>query len=587
MASKLINITAVTTVLSQPSPTYALVVDSTSGIVVNDYISDNEGGVYHITIISDATNLTAIDDTDITPEGVPVIGVGSCFTPTNALKLSQAPFNTPGWGEIARRDMRAIDAGANSSTRSATSASITYYVDPAGSDVTGSGSITLPFRSIQYALDSIPKRVRHIVNIKVSAGTYNGFTLNGFVFDPIIPGSATGISILGTWVNFAPATGAATGTLSSVAAGTSNPVTWAVLTDAGQTWTTDNLKGKFINILTGTSAGTILPIASNTATNLAVISSSALGSIGGTYAIIDSASIVNTPVEVPNSLPAVQGTPTIAAAHATINVYGNIGSAVNNSLIRFEALKTAAAAFYGFFTEGNQAITIARCQITGAVTGSGLSMLGPGRTTLTQSIVNLTTGSGTSIAAAAGATQTSVISTLTTCTTGGIGNNAITVGSISGPFSSTTLVQVQIDSHLVGILSAGNVAISLSSVRISGAGGQLIKADPAHNAQAQTIIVVASGLDLSNSGASTAVQLGGPQAFLTCVVSASTGTITGSGNSIAFAVEQGARVQVSAASTITGTTEILLDSMPHTLAEMRAQSPKVLNNLSYFSCVFE
>jgi hypothetical protein len=55
-------------------------------------------------------------------------------------------------------------------------------------------------------------------------------------------------------------------------------------------------------------------------------------------------------------------------------------------------------------------------------------------------------------------------------------------------------------------------------------------------------------------------------------------TASGTGNTTAVYAANGANVFIKSTSTITGTTEISLDGVAHTLAEMRAQTPKYLTN---------
>ena len=54
------------------------------------------------------------------------------------------------------------------------SSDITYYIDPAGSDTTGDGSVAKPFLTVQHALDLLPKNLNgHQATISVNDGTYN------------------------------------------------------------------------------------------------------------------------------------------------------------------------------------------------------------------------------------------------------------------------------------------------------------------------------------------------------------------------------------------------------------------------------
>ena len=61
------------------------------------------------------------------------------------------------------------------------SENITLYVASTGSDEGGNGTEQLPYATIQKALNSLPKNLNgHTATVKLSAGTYGGFTLTGF-----------------------------------------------------------------------------------------------------------------------------------------------------------------------------------------------------------------------------------------------------------------------------------------------------------------------------------------------------------------------------------------------------------------------
>lgn len=69
----------------------------------------------------------------------------------------------------------------------------TVYVTSTGSDVDGDGSLDSPFRTIQAALDSIPKDLGgHTVSVDIGGGTYNEIVkCEGFFGGKLIIGSST------------------------------------------------------------------------------------------------------------------------------------------------------------------------------------------------------------------------------------------------------------------------------------------------------------------------------------------------------------------------------------------------------------
>ena len=74
-----------------------------------------------------------------------------------------------------------------------TTDNMNYWVDPSGSD-SNNGSISSPFKTINHALNMVPKIVKHQIGIKVNAGTYNeDVSINGFITLPVSENIARGI----------------------------------------------------------------------------------------------------------------------------------------------------------------------------------------------------------------------------------------------------------------------------------------------------------------------------------------------------------------------------------------------------------
>jgi hypothetical protein len=106
MGAGLISISA----YSGGGPSYSLTVDSSSGVSVDDHVSDGAGNIYRATSVPDSTTINIQDDVEPdAPVGTPTTGNGAFWTATDEHSLSQAPFSTPYWDAIWRRDMRQID----------------------------------------------------------------------------------------------------------------------------------------------------------------------------------------------------------------------------------------------------------------------------------------------------------------------------------------------------------------------------------------------------------------------------------------------------------------------------------------------
>lgn len=166
------------------------------------------------------------------------------------LGIRRVPGATSGLGDILY---------GLSITGGETTADMTLYVDQATGSDSNSGLVGFPMKTIQAAINRVPKTVKHNVTINVGPGTYVGnVTLN---FDILTPKY---ITLQGThWTSVVPATGVASGTF------TANDGSHQ-FTLAAAGWTIDDLKGKFVKITSGAKSGNYYPIANNTATTIDV-----------------------------------------------------------------------------------------------------------------------------------------------------------------------------------------------------------------------------------------------------------------------------------------------------------------------------
>ncbi len=173
----------------------------------------------------------------------------------------------------------------------ATTAPITLYVDPTGSDsndCTATG--TAACLTIQGALNKVPKMLRHGVVVNVAAGNYACFYISGFVGDTGVQQTTGGLTIQGTLTNATVATGTATGAITSSSTGSGS--TFTTITDSGQAWTVNDLRGKFF-VRTDTGA-VVAVITSNTATQVTVATTGAAPANAVGYAVRVPAANINT-----------------------------------------------------------------------------------------------------------------------------------------------------------------------------------------------------------------------------------------------------------------------------------------------------
>ena len=208
-----------------------------------------------------------------------------------------------------------------------------------------------PCKTIQGALDKIPKRLRHVVTVTVDAGYYDGFVVEGFEVHPswTRDGLGAGLIIQGTTKPASPKTGTAAGTVSScVAGGLPDPNTHSTLTDLKQNWTPhdSNLRGRKLCLTSGAGKDQCLAIEDNTAT---VITLAGYWSdfhadwpdmhlwpncqMGDTYAITEPATHLDRAVSLPQGVGGKsngQGRLDDLAAIIVSNVHGGASATADN-----------------------------------------------------------------------------------------------------------------------------------------------------------------------------------------------------------------------------------------------------------------
>lgn len=467
----------------------------------------------------------------------------------------------------------------------ATTANITWYVDPAGSDLNDGLSALTPLATIQAALDRTPKILYHLVRIQLAAGNFAGCFIDGF-FTRIARNPATdytGLEIRGTVAAVTPATGNGTGTVTSYTA--ASGASEAVITDSVQALTVDDVKGKFLEILSGTGfpgtevAPPLLPIVSNTATSFTV--RGPVTAAGATYRIVDMTSVINSAVT-----PAV-GTGSIPGATLTkcgIKVGYNSGGILGFSRFKISMSASLAGGIQGIGPSGWRAIAL-------HVVGTGATTFFSASTTVAGThdtgLVNVAQCSiqlaSASTAFSFGNASLRQLITDSFLEGGGgasgsafqLSNTNIRIGTttirgfLNGVFFSEGLCRLFITSSK---MDAGAGAMNFGIVASNGGNGTPLPGGP----------ITLLNVDISNA-AIAAIQLRDSQGQL---FHSSGG---GSGNAIGIDLQQGAKAKVASGVTLTGTVEVSLDGTGTTLALMRLASPKVLPVVAspYGTAIFE
>lgn len=218
-----------------------------------------------------------------------------------------------------------------------TNEDMTFYVTPAtGDDSNYCVTSALPCKTVKGALAKAPKILRHKLVVLVGPGEAGPFYLSGFSIDNSQQQSSGGILIDGTLANVTPTTGTATGTATSATAGWYE--TFATLTDTGQSWTTNDFRGKFLAITAGTGVGAVRVVVSNTATVITIAGSIFSADNTSQYAIQEPTSVIST--GVPSAATPIV---TSSANNAAIWISGNSATyASNTTAVLLRSLKVSA-----------------------------------------------------------------------------------------------------------------------------------------------------------------------------------------------------------------------------------------------------
>jgi hypothetical protein len=137
-----------------------------------------------------------------------------------------------------------------------TTAAVTLYVRSGGDDGNDCLSAGMACATPQGAVDKIPEYVDHQVVVDIGAGTFGGV----FIHERVVSSRTTSVNI--TVRGAMAGSTLATGTNSGTATGG----TMYQLTDSGQSWTVNDLQGRFVK-----SSGYYYLVQSNTATTIDVV----------------------------------------------------------------------------------------------------------------------------------------------------------------------------------------------------------------------------------------------------------------------------------------------------------------------------
>lgn len=172
---------------------------------------------------------------------------------------------------------------------------LVFFVDPAGDDTNSCTEAASPCRTFNGVYAKLPRIIRHNVTVNVAAGNYTfDSRWDGAQWSSADTSGTSGpiVDFIGPpLVDATLTTGTPTGTITSLV--TTHPPL-PTITDSSQSWTTDELRGRFLIITSGAANKTMSVIVSNTATTITHTpwGSATVPSVGDTYSIQTPAAII-------------------------------------------------------------------------------------------------------------------------------------------------------------------------------------------------------------------------------------------------------------------------------------------------------
>jgi len=481
-----------------------------------------------------------------------VIGMSRILA-TLFVVLALPALGQPTPGAISRGDLMKL-------RQYQTAGTVAMFVETTGSDANACTSVGAPCLTIQGALNKIPKRFLNTATVTVGLGNFAGAIIENFSFNPT---QTAYLLIIGTRANVVPTTGSATGTATSGAAGSGT--TYGTLTDTGATWTINDFRGQFINVLTGTGSGQVKMICSNTATVITICGTWTAPAAASTYAVQTTGTLITSaPTQAATYITSTTSTGsafviTHSGPNMTNRVSGSIilqdiGISINATIAvnsfsqmmvstsRVRIINTAARCWQS--NNANVVASDSYCLLSAS--GIGFFNASNGFGTVTGSLVV----DGVQGMYGGGGSQS--LSTTSTM----LLNQTTTAWDIYGCRKCFST-----NDTLTGPGSGTGIGISVST----------------SNPTDSNILMNGSSVSSYATGVAASSPLS------TIILTATTGT----GNTTAITVSRGAKVQLGSTTTLTGTTEVTFDGVNYTLAAIRALSPIQLTGPTTLSTIYE
>jgi hypothetical protein len=410
-------------------------------------------------------------------------------------------------------------------------APLVIFVDSVKGDDSFNGRTQdFAYKTIQAALDSLLNyEIRELVTINVAAGTYDGFFLGGHQvsYSKTNVLGTPGIKIQGTTALSTVTTGSNQGTATSKGAS-------GTFTDTTQSWTVNDLKGKFVTFV---GSGVNYPIISNTATTITCPTlTSFSGFPSNQYQILDNVSIVTCNANIP----------TFSAGTTSGMVIGNESPFSASGILIQNFSITVSTAQIGVLLRSNNSIVTLREMTINSSTNSSFSM-----------------NSGT--------LAMSRMALISSGTAAVFSNPANSV-PIAFNIAESYVWQKNTGTGTALGLSLGSILCS--SILFEGWGTVISNIESAAGTAAPNAVRVAL-ISHACINCTTVISSAAPNFYAN--IGAQNGfPITESGNTNYVVVSRGGRVKILSTATLQATNEITIDGAVTTIAALRAASPTAL-----------
>lgn len=503
--------------------------------------------------------------------------------------------------------LRLRDVGPNSvlglTNIQANNTLLNLFVRTDGSDAAGrkctANTAAGACRTIAHAVDLIPRTLNAPVVVTVGPGTFTGAIVSGFHHYETLTGNPAEIgtiTIQGTMKTFVPATGTASGTVTARTEATATAQ--ATMTDAAQTWTVDNLRGRLLRFTSGADTGQTRMIASNTATVITLAGTFGLGSlqnggvlptVGDAYTIDDWDTTIDTGLGPPARHDNF-GTAFGAATRFGFQIFPGDSTQTIAPMILVSQMRFAGATInIAVFASGSAPGFVARCRFdTTTVGANAITSNAP---------ISVSVGLSSALLPATGSyfVQNSRAPNSAAFIRENVVNGGVTaIGTNANTLSGTMLAQ---NNSIVGASGITFTAGALDSYFLTNIidcvapTGANFGFRNTTNAQSRGIGTnFLSGNTINNCG--VAVSLGGKGMLgLTTSVPGqglTSAANTGAGNTLGIQVYEGGSYELQAADAIGAvTSEVQIDGVNYTLANVRALTPKTISNTASTSIVYQ